>query len=182
MGVGNLTPDDDSTDDGGDNGESKQSKTLVANCYSTENDDNYKDVSDWTHFDPVAYDALSQGGSLRGWLKNSLVDATEFTNYEEYISQIMVGLAHATGAHEFEQYGREASGTMNELLDVLMINGDDIVQYHFAEKDTMPASGGLDAENLVTVVEEDDGLREEFFARLDSLDGVEIDESHLPSE
>lgn len=182
MGIGNLTPDDDDEQSEQTTGEEKQSKTLIGNCYSTRNDDNYIDAGDWEHFDPVAYDSLSQGGSLRSWLKNDLLAATSFTHYEEYMAQLMVGLAHATGANEFESYGREASGTMNELLDVLMIDGADIVEYHFAEKDTMPASGGLDASDVAEVIDNDDDLRGELFRQLNTIEGVEISDDHLPSE
>lgn len=89
------------SDDSPDNGTSQQKKSLVANVYSTDTDENYKDLSDWEEFSPLAWQLTrsSNGAShpAAGLVRDTLKRVTESGDHEEWYTQLQVALGHFIG-------------------------------------------------------------------------------------
>lgn len=115
-----------SHDDEQDVSDVEQKKSLISNVYSTDADDNYKDLSDWEDFDEMAYLVTKQNGLLRDVLK----DITPSGTHEEWYCQFQVKLAHYIGdivGRDLPQ-NTEAEGPV-PLLDFLAIDANDILTY-----------------------------------------------------
>lgn len=115
-----------SRDDEEDMSDADQAKSLIANVYSTDADDNYKDLSDWEDFDPLAYQLTKQDGLLRSTLK----DITASGSHEEWYCQLQVKLGHYIGDIVEREMpdGSEPEGAV-PLLDFLAIDATDILEY-----------------------------------------------------
>jgi hypothetical protein len=113
-------------DDGQDMSDADQKKSLIANVYSTDADDNYKDLSDWEDFDEMAYHLTKQDGLLRSTLK----DITPSGSHEEWYCQLQVKLGHYIGDIVEREMpdGSEPEGAV-PLLDFLAIDAGDILEY-----------------------------------------------------
>lgn len=126
-GVRDLLGESQQNDDGND-AELQQSKSLVANVYSTDKDDNYKNLSDWEWYDELAYKVTANGGTVR----NSLKRLAPSGSHEEWYCKFQTNLAHYIG---------DIIGTLPELpedeepkgatplMEFLGFDSGDIIEY-----------------------------------------------------
>lgn len=137
---------DDDSDDSSSAGTSQQKKSLVANVYSTDGDDKYKDLSDWEEFNPLAWELTrSSNGAdhpAAGLVRDTLKRVTESGDHEEWYTQLQVALGHFIGEklqHEELPDGSEPEGAV-PLMELF-----DFTDRHIAE---YLAANGEVAENL----------------------------------
>lgn len=109
-----------------DSGTARQQKSLIANVYSTDRDDNYKSLEGWDWFDETAYHVTKGGGLLRRNLKR----ITPSGSHEEWYTRFQLLLAHYVGelVDETLPNGDEPEGPV-PLMEFLGFDADDIARY-----------------------------------------------------
>jgi len=122
-----------------------QSKSLIANTYSTEHDDKYKNVSSWEWFDPLGYEVTKEGGTVRTSLKR----LSPSGNHEEWYCRFQIKLAHYIGGvigtlPELDE-DEEPEGAA-PLMSFLGFDEHDIAEYVVED--------GLDIRGIVENVQE----------------------------
>jgi len=110
-----------------------QAKSLVANVYSTDGDDKYKDVSGWEWFDSLAWEVTKENGTVRTSLKKLAPSG----NHEEWYTRFQIYLAHYIGGvignlPELPD-GEEPKGAV-PLMDFLGFDEQDVAQYVVASE------------------------------------------------
>lgn len=186
MALGAETPDDEKNSDD-DNSQKKQSKSLLANVYSTTEDSNYKDISSWSLGEDkveLVFDFQStNNGQYAGRLRNTLGSFAGYESHEEFWNRMAYGLIQTLAinfqsfADPIEEAGLEVKG-MRPILTQLDMTWDDAEDY-FTADDTEAELAGDDILNFLDSHED---VRKEVMAGMAGLEGVEVDEQYLPDD
>lgn len=149
-------------------GSEEQKKSLVANTYSTGEDDNYKNLDNWGMSESeiqLAYALCAPRGGSAAVQRalNGLFPG----GYEEFYSRFQIALGHVFGRSqnipEFEQEGIEPQGSV-PVMNLLNIEGDDIVEYVTSE------DVDLSANDLATVLDHNPEVAEELYEVMEEAD------------
>lgn len=121
-----------STDES-DSGAANQSKTLVANMYSSrgiQDPDSYKELDDWSMSDDdisLSYQVTKAGGLVR----NALKSLSASGNHEEWYADMQIALAHRIaelkGQDELPD-GRDVEGAV-PVMEQVSIGADEVMDF-----------------------------------------------------
>lgn len=138
--------------------EAGQSKSLIANVYSsdgTDDPDSYKELDDWDVSEEdiaLAHD-VTAGSGASSLVRDALKKASASGSHEEWYTVMQIALAHRVAQRYGRDQlpdGREVRGAV-PLMEHVSIEGSDIMDYLRAHPEYI---GELDTEELAELRDE----------------------------
>lgn len=181
-----------------------QKQSLIAKTFSTKTESDRKDISDWTLDDELvqlAYSLTSPSAPGSPGVRDSIRKILPHNDHMEWYSVLQIALGHAFAAgdhftvEELQGDSRPDYG-MVPVLSLTAVEASDIIDYITFDSDvieqdreeydcTIYGWDGCDwsADDMADLLEAmPSDETDSFFEKLSELEGVDVDDSRLPSD